>query len=128
METAAIIARWVIIISAVLNYGFLTYDGSRGLIKGDYLRPKTGEYAGQLGPWAKGVSTVGIDPESTFMKSIFVVLGLGGLAITFCFAMGYAWSWAGMLTISIFTLWYLVPGTGLSILQILLLVILKILR
>jgi hypothetical protein len=43
------------------------YDGSRALIVGDYVTPKSGAYAGQLGPWAKLVAAVGIEPRSTVM-------------------------------------------------------------
>jgi len=46
----------------------MAFDGTRALIVGDYIRPQTGEYAGQLGPWAKLVRKIGIAPESTFMK------------------------------------------------------------
>ncbi len=33
-------------------------------------------YAGQLGPWSKIVSLVGIPPRSTFMKLLFILLGV----------------------------------------------------
>ena len=122
------ILKWFVIVSAVMNFGFMTFDGARGLIIGDYIRPTSGEYAGQLGPWSKMVKSIGIDPESTSMKMIFLVWGLSGLAITFCFAVNLGWSWKGMLIINICSLWYLVPGTGLSVLQIILLTIIRFLK
>ncbi len=117
------ILKWIIILSATINFGFMTFDGARGLIVGDYIRPKTGEYAGQLGPWSKLVKFVGIDPESTLMNLIFVCLGITGLLTTICFSIGYGMSWKAMFIISICSVWYLVPGTMLSILQIVLLII-----
>ena len=46
---------------------------------GDYVRPQSGEYAGQLGPWTKVVEAAGIEPESPVMKGIFVTQGVLGL-------------------------------------------------
>ena len=125
---APTIIKWVIILAATFNFGFMVFDGMRALIVGDYLRPKTGEHAGQLGPWSKAVSAIGIDPESTLMKTIFVVWGIAGLALAFCFAINLEWAWTGLLAISIGSLWYLVPGTALSVLQIILLTVLRFLK
>ncbi len=119
------ILKWLIIVSATVNFGFMAFDGTRALTAGDYIRPKSGQYAGQLGPWSKVVSSVGIDPESNLMKVLFLVWGLVGLTITICFAFNLDWAWTGLLIFSISALWYLVPGTGLNILQIILLTIIK---
>lgn len=43
--------KWILIGFAVMNYGFMIYDGTRALVTGDYTRPKSGQYAGQLGTW-----------------------------------------------------------------------------
>lgn len=67
--------KWLVIILATLNFGYMTYDGSRALIVGDYVRPTSGEYTGQLGPWAEIVAQTGIDPEGNFMKSLFLIWG-----------------------------------------------------
>ena len=122
------ILKWIVIASATVNFGFMAFDGTRGLTAGDYVRPKSGQYAGQLGPWSKIVRSIGIDPESNLMKVIFVLWGLIGLTITFCFAINLDWSWKGLLIISICSIWYLVPGTGLSALQIILLTVIKFLK
>ncbi|MCB0698394.1 MAG: hypothetical protein H6551_06525 [Chitinophagales bacterium] len=106
-----LILKWIIIILAVLNFGFMTFDGSRALIIGDYVRPKTGEHAGQLGPWSKVATAVGIDPEGTLMKTIFLLWGALGLILTTCFAMGVAGVEKYLLILNVCTLWYLVPGT-----------------
>ncbi|MEZ4688278.1 MAG: hypothetical protein R3B47_20120 [Bacteroidia bacterium] len=115
--------KWIIILLAVFNFGFMAFDGLRALTVGDYIRPQSGEYAGQLGPWSKIVSAIGIDPESTLMKGLFVVWGIAGLGMALCFGLGLPWAWKGLLIISIATLWYLVPGTVLSALVIVLLFI-----
>ena len=120
--------KWMVIIAAVINFGFMAFDGTRALITGDYVRPKSGEFTGQLGPWSKLVETVGIDPESTLMKSIFLVWGVSGLILAFYFAIDYSWGWKAMLILNLCSLWYLLPGTGFSILQIILLTIVKFLK
>ena len=120
---ATVIIKWVIVVLAALNFGYMTFDGSRALIKGDYIRPASGEYAGQLGPWSKLVRKIGINPESTTMKLIFVVWGLFGLATTLCYVMDISWARNGLLIMNILSLWYLIPGTVSSGLQIILLLI-----
>jgi len=120
---AGIIIKWVVIVLAVLNFGYMTFDGSRALAKGDYIRPRSGEYAGQLGPWSKLVNKIGINPESTVMKVIFVVWGLIGLFITVCYALKMTWAPNALLVINVLSLWYLVPGTISSALQVVLLLI-----
>ena len=119
------ILKWIIVVAAILNFGFMCYDGSRGLIVGDYIRPKTGQYANQLGPWSKIVEKVGINPEGNLMKSIFLIWGAIGLVFAVSFAMNVNNADKYLLAISICTLWYLVPGAILSIIQALLLLILK---
>lgn len=119
----ASILKWIVILLAFLNAGYMAFDGTKALLTGDYIRPKTGEYAGQLGPWAKAVEKVGIDPLSTFMKSVFVFWGIAGLIIAVCYALNLPWSWKGMMIYNICSLWYLFMGTGSSILQIILLLI-----
>lgn len=113
---------------ATLNFGYMIFDGSRALTKGDYIRPQSGEYAGQLGPWSKLVQKVGIDPESNAMKTIFIVWGITGMFITISFAMGQPWGWKAMLIVNICSLWYLMMGTMSGIIQILLLLLLKFLK
>ena len=63
--------KWIIVLLAVTEAGWMTFDGLRALVVGDYVTPKTGEWAGQLGPWSRLVSAVGIEPRSTLMKCIF---------------------------------------------------------
>lgn len=123
-----IILKWIIIFSATANFGFMTFDGIRALTIGDYVRPKSGEYAGQLGPWSQVTRFVGINPESTLMKVLFVLWGVTGLAMALCFAFNFEWAWTGLLLVSISALWYLIPGTALNVIQIILLIIIKFLK
>jgi hypothetical protein len=120
---AATIIKWSVVLLAVFNFGYMAFDGGRALIKGDYIRPSSGDYAGQLGPWSKLVSRIGINPESTTMKVIFLSWGLIGLAITLCFVLNMNWAIKGLIVMNFLSLWYLVPGTISSALQIILLLI-----
>lgn len=122
------ILKWLVIILASLNFGYMVFDGGRALTKGDYIRPTSGEYAGQLGPWNKLVESIGIDPESTLMKVIFVVWGLLGLVVTVGYALNLGWGWKGMIILNICSLWYLWMGTGSSIIQIILLTIIRLIK
>lgn len=122
------IIKWIIILMATLNFGFMVFDGSRALATGDYIRPRSGQHAGQLGPWAQVVEKVGINPESTPMKVIFVIWGIVGLYITVGFIQDKPWAWKAMLAVNIASLWYAMIGTFSSVIQIALLVISKLLR
>jgi hypothetical protein len=119
----AIIIKWVIVFLAIMNFGFMTFDGSRALTKGDYIRPQSGSHAGQLGLWSRLVKAIGIDPESTAMKSVFLIWGIAGLIITCCYIFDISWAKNGMIVMNFLSLWYLVPGTAISVLQIVLLLI-----
>lgn len=114
---------WIVLVLALVSAGWMTFDGGRALVVGDYVTPKSGQYAGQLGPWSKLVSAVGIEPRSTLMKFIFLIMGSVWLIIMVCFALGLPWAWWGMLICAALTLWYLPFGTLVSILVIVLLLL-----
>jgi len=122
------ILSWIVIILALLDGGFMAFDGARALIVGDYIRPQSGEYAGQLGPWAKLVSKIGIDPESTLMKLIFAIYGIAWVVVIVCFALKKPWAWNAMLIFATASIWYLWIGTMSSILQIILLLIIRFMK
>jgi hypothetical protein len=121
------ILKWVVVVLSLMNAGYMAYDGSRALIKGDYLRPTSGEYAGQLGPWSRLAEKAGIDPLSTGMKCVFLLFGVVGTVLTICFAIGYPWAWKALLIFNICSAWNLFFGTASSVLQIILLVIMRVL-
>ena len=112
---------WVVVALGLMQGGWMAFDGSRALIVGDYVTPSSGQYAGQLGPWAKLVSAIGIEPRSTLMKFIHVGLGAAWLVATVCFLLRMPWAWSGLLTCAVFSLWYLPFGTIFSVVQIVLL-------
>ncbi|MGH9844081.1 MAG: hypothetical protein ACREEM_35570 [Blastocatellia bacterium] len=117
--------RWVVVILAVTEAGWMAFDGTRALVVGDYVTPSSGDYAGRLGPWTKFASAVGIEPRSTLMKCIFVVYGFAWLIIIGSYAMKAPWAWWAMLVAAICSIWYLWIGTVTSVIVIILLLILK---
>lgn len=114
--------NWIIAILVFFSAGWMVFDGSRALIVGDYVTPASGEYTGQLGPWANLVEAVGIEPRSTLMKSIFVVYGLITSVITICLVLNLPRARAALIVMCILGLWYLPFGTitGLIVLFLLL--------
>ena len=119
------VLRIIIIFLSLLNAGYMAFDGGLALLTGDYIRPKDGEYAGQLGPWNKIVSAIGIDPMSNLMKSIFLGIGIYGIIATLCFAFGVPAGWKMLLAFCILSAWNLMFGTMSSLLVIVLLVVWK---
>ncbi len=117
------VLKWIIIILSFMMYSYMVVDGSRALMIGDYFRPSTGEYAGQLGPWAEVVKSVHIDPESDFMKWTFLLWGAIGLFIMVSLAMNVKDSAKALLVLTIMSLWYMMMGTMTGVLIIVLLII-----
>lgn len=111
----------IVLLLAIVEAGWLAFDGSRALIVGDYVTPRSGAHAGQLGPWSRVVAAVGIEPRSTLMKGIHVGLGVAWLAVAAAYAVGEPWAGTAMLVCAILGLWYLPVGTALSLAQVLLL-------
>jgi hypothetical protein len=110
--------RALVIGLALIQAGWMTFDGSRALVVGDYVTPRTGVHAGQLGPWHQLVTAVGIAPRSTLMKSIFVIYGVIWLVLILAFMRSVPWAPTAMLMAAIGALWYLPVGTVCSMLQI----------
>jgi hypothetical protein len=115
--------KWIIVVIALTEAGWMSFDGTRALLVGDYVTPKQGQYAGQPGPWANLVTAMGIEPRSTPMKSIFVIYGVAWLFIIVAFSMNVRWAWWAMLFAAIGSLWYLVIGTMTSVVVIALLLL-----
>lgn len=111
----ASVLTWITIALACLQGGYMLLDGAKALITGTYITPSSGEHAGQLGPWTHLVSHLGIPPESTAMKITFVVFGLGWLSLALGIGLHAPWAWPTGLILAIATLWYLVPGTIISL-------------
>jgi hypothetical protein len=112
---------WIVLVLAIFTQGWMAFDGIHALVRGDYVTPKSGPYAGQLGPWSKLVNKAGIEPRSTSMKLIFVIYGGISLLIALALALGFKWAWWGMLVGAVLGLWYLPFGTILNVVIIILL-------
>lgn len=127
MERKIIVAWifWAVVVLAFIQGGWMSFDGTRALTKGDYMTPQEGEYAGQLGPWAGLVTAMGINPRSGFMKSLFVVYGVAWQAGAVLLFFKVSWAWWFLMVLSIGSLWYLPVGTLISLVQIGLLYFLK---
>ncbi len=110
--------RVAVLVSALslLLGAWLVFDGSRKLLTGFY----TGENpAGQgLGPWANIVSALGISPSD--MALPFVLLGALWLVNGVIVLLGTSGRYETTIVASILTLFYLVPGTLVSLATLLL--------
>jgi hypothetical protein len=118
-------ARILILLCTLVEAGWMALDGSRALIVGDFITPRSGPYAGQVGPWRHLVRRVGLDPRGTLMMGIFAVYGWGWLLVAVAFGLGAPWAWGAMLVAAAGALWFLPFGTLCSILQIVLLLTLR---
>jgi len=117
--------KWIVAAFALFLGGWLTFDGLRAFVTGDYVTPRTGPSAGQLGPWSKLVAAAGFDPRGPAMKTIHVALGLGWLTALALWLLHPETGWTAVLICSIATLWYVPAGTILGLAQIGLLIALR---
>ena len=108
---------WIVVLLAIVESGWFTYDGAHALITGDYVTPESGDYAGQLGPWSKLVEAIGLEPRSTLVFVGHLILGIVGLCTTACFVLRVSWARTGMLLVALLGMWYLPFGTLLSVIQ-----------
>jgi hypothetical protein len=115
------VLKWIIVVLAFFQGGWLAFDGGRALIAGDYITPRSGPYAGQLGPWSRVVAKAGLEPRSTFVKALHVVLGLAWLVALILLLARPAFGWWAALFCGVATLWYLPMGTAIGVLVIALL-------
>jgi hypothetical protein len=113
--------KWIVLALALLQGGWLMFDGGRALITGDYVTPTSGPRAGQLGPWSRIVSAVGLEPRGTFIKCLHPCLGMAWLIGLVAFAMRPASGWWFFLCCAVATLWYLPIGTFVSLIVLALL-------
>jgi hypothetical protein len=98
--------------------GWLVFDGGRALVVGDYVTPASGPRAGQLGPWSKIISALGLEPRSTSIKCLHIILGIAWLVASSVFVVRPATGWWAVLGCAIASLWYLPIGTVLSVVVI----------
>ena len=107
--------NWIVLLLALLQGGWLIFDGGRALILGNYVTPRSGPRAGQLGPWARIVSSAGCDPRGTPIKCLHLFLGIAWLTALLLFGFHPALGWWGFLFCALASLWYLPMGTFSSL-------------
>jgi hypothetical protein len=112
-------------LSIVVHTAYHLGEIRQALSTGEYITPSNGDYAGQLGPWAGLVETVGIDPYSTMMKTIFVAYGLSALVGVAGFLTDQPWGRSALLIMAVLGLWYLPIGTAVNIVVLILLFLKK---
>jgi hypothetical protein len=110
--------RIVTLTCAVLEAGWMAFDGIQALLTGHLVTPKSGTHAGELGPWRHLVEAAGIDPNGTGMRVVFAAYGLIWLGIAFGFALRKPWGWPAMVVAALGALWFLPVGTILSLVQL----------
>ena len=109
-------ARVVAILLAIVEGAWMTFDGSRALIVGDYVTPAS--RPGELGPWHYAVEAIGVGPRSTLMKILFVLFGIAWIAVAIGLARRVTWAPRAALILAIGTLWYAPVGTVAGLIQI----------
>ena len=110
--------KWIILALALIQGGWLTFDGARALTVGDYVTPASGPRAGQLGSWSRMVSALGFEPRSTGIKCLHLFIGIAWLVSLLTFAVHPASGWWAVLCCAVLSLWYLPMGTVLSLIVI----------
>jgi hypothetical protein len=114
-ETQMPWSGWITIALGVILGGWLAFDGARAFVVGDYVPPRSGAYAGQLGPWSRLVAAVGFDPRSPAVKAAHVGLGLLWLAAVACLLAGVTWARWLVAGCAVASLWYLPFGTLIGV-------------
>ena len=66
--------RAAVLLLVLIEAGWMAFDGSRALLVGDFITPKSGASAGQLGPWRHLVVWVGLNPRGTPMNNLFLTM------------------------------------------------------
>jgi len=113
--------RVLIILLAVLEAGWITFDGARALLTGDYLKPRLGTYGGSLGEWTRVASALGAPPRSAAAKWGLIGYGVAWLSATLAFARGAGRAWWAMFVAAGGALWYSSLTVPIGLAQMLLL-------
>jgi hypothetical protein len=102
---------WLVAGLVVMTGGWMAFDGAHALITGDFVTPGSGQYAGQLGPWATVVRSIGVDPRAHSVKMLFLIFGLLYLAALAAFLLRRQGSWLLLVGCSALALLYPPFGT-----------------
>lgn len=100
---------WLIFALSLILGSWMVFDGTRKLATGLY----TGENTIGLGPWVNVVSILGIDPAD--MAIVFILLGTVWIVNGVIVVIGGPWRYERSIAVSLLTLFYLLPGTLVSI-------------
>jgi uncharacterized membrane protein HdeD (DUF308 family) len=113
MEKPSLTTSAIAILSFILG-SWLIFDSARKLLTGYY----TGEQTIGLGPWATIVSALGIRPADMAFPLLFlgIIWTVNGIIVL----LGANTRYERTIAISIFTLFYALPGTVVGILNIVL--------
>ena len=110
--------EWLIGALGCVGGAWLIFDGAYAIWTGDYVTPRSGEYAGRLGLWATLLESIGIVPRSRFVMAAHVMLGIVWAGSSVLLIIGYAWARALVLAAAVAVLWYLPFGTIVAVCQI----------
>lgn len=114
---------WLSLMLIASVASWMVYDGTRALIIGTYVTPQTGEFAGQLGPWAFLIQTLGLDPHSVWIKLLFIAQGVATLTAIIRYVLEKPQAWTTLLVAMLLGLWYLPLGTLANLLALILLLL-----
>ncbi len=97
------VARCVAACIALLDGGWMVFDGFHAIYAGRYFGPS------EPGPWSDLVSRAGIDPYA--LGPLFVAMGLLWITGAGAVLSQRKWGWWLTVALAIGSLWYLVIGT-----------------
>ena len=106
--------RWLIGVLGVLTAGWMAFDGAHALVTGDFVTAASGDHAGQLGPWASLLGSLGLDPRDTGVKVFFLAFGLTYLGVLVAFLRGQRRARRPLIACAAVALLYLPFGTMTS--------------
>jgi hypothetical protein len=102
---------WVLTALIALTGGWMAFDGAHALLTGDFVTPRSGDHAGELGPWSHIPRAFGVDPRSTHVRLFFLGFGLAYLAALAAFLLRRTGAWAALAACAAVALLYLPIGT-----------------
>ncbi len=114
------IIRFVVIGLALMLGAWLLLDGFRAVLVGDYTTVTVSGRPGQLGPWAGLLESLGVDPRSTAVKLLHLVLGIGWLAAAGLLIARHPAGPTRARWLAVLSLWYLPFGTIIGVMVLLL--------
>jgi hypothetical protein len=109
--------RILISILALLNGGYMLFDGIYVMLKGKYFGPP------KPGPWANLFYK--FDVNVFKLGPLFIIFGLLWLAWLYGFWTHQSWAYTAGIILSVISLWYLPVGTLFSVIILVLLLTAK---